>query len=566
MNGFTEFVKALGVGRIAALAATLAAMMGFFLFLILRLSASPMAPLYGHLESTDAGTIINRLESLKIPYELKGDGTLILVPEDRVLRLRMSLAEEGLPSRSSAGYELFDKQDAFGSTSFVQNINHLRALEGELARTIQSIDSIEAARVHLVLPKRELFAKDPAQASASIAVKARATLSPGQVKAIQNLVASAVEGLQTDHVAIIDEHGRLLAGAANGDPQQQASAALEDRTAAFEQRLKTQVEDIVSSVVGPNRARVEVATELDFNRVTESSESFDPDGQVVRSTQTVQETSNNSEGQPQNSVSIASNLPESKDAPKSESSTNKSATDRNEETVNYEISRITKTAVLEAGRVKRLSVAVLVDGNRETGAKGEKTYAARSQEELDKIGTLVQSAIGYDQKRGDQVSVVNLPFAAGETIQDVPEKEPLLSLTKSDYMRIGEAIALIAVTLLMALFVFRPMIHRLTGVARGQGGAAPGTPALPGMTQQQIAGPTGSMPALAMASPSSSGSTNEHALPARIPMPMLPQSMIDIAQVEGQVKESSVRKVGEIIGNHPDEAMSILRNWMYQGE
>ena len=533
--------------------------MGFFVFLILRLSTPPMAPLYGHVESSDAGAIVSKLETLKIPYELRGDGSIIMVPEDRVLRLRMSLAEEGLPSRTSAGYELFDKQDAFGTTSFVQNINQLRALEGELARTIQSLDTIEGARVHLVLPKRELFAKDAAQASASIVVKARGALSPAQVRAIQNLVSSAVEGLQTDRVAIIDDHGRLLAGAASTDPQRQLSQDLQDRTSAFEQRLKTQIEEIVSSVVGPNKARVEVAAELDFNRVTENTESYDPDGQVVRSTQTVEEKSNNSEGQQQDSVSVAQNLPDAKDKPPSETSKSNSNSNRNEETVNYEISKTTKTAVLEAGRVKRVSVAVLVDGTRD-GATPDAKYTARSAEELDKIQTLVRGAIGYDEKRGDQVNVINLPFANAAEAEAAPEKEPLLGLTKSDYLRIGEAAALVIVTLLMGLFVIRPMIKGLTGVAQNQPQGGPGL--LPaGPATAQIAGPSG-MPALA------AQALSAHALPGDAPRLQIAQnnSMIDIAQVEGQVKESSVRKVGEIIGNHPDEAMAILRSWMYQGE
>src|SRR2546421_3273065 len=191
-------------------------LMGFFAFLILRVTAPQMTTLFTDLTFEDSAAIVKDLERQAIPYELKNDGAILLVPRDRVARLRMKLAEAGLPKGGGIGYEIFDKSDVLGATSFVQNINHLRALEGELARTIRAIDRVQAARVHLVLPERPLFSRDKAEPSGSIVLRVRGMLEAQQVRAIRHFVASAVNGLKPERVSIVDEAGRLLAdGTAN---------------------------------------------------------------------------------------------------------------------------------------------------------------------------------------------------------------------------------------------------------------------------------------------------------------------------------------------------------------
>lgn len=562
MNGLTNFVRTLGVARIAALAGICAALIGFFAFVFLRVSEPPMAPLFGPLAVEDAGAIVSRLEAMGVPYELKGDGGLILVPEDRVLRLRMAMAEDGLLASRGEGYELFDKQDAFGATSFMQNLNRLRALEGELVRTISAIETVSSARVHLVIPKRELFASDTTEPSASIVIRAKgAGLTGAQVKAIQNLVAAAVEGLKPQRVAIVDTQGELLSRRDSGDPQADMAGTYDERTTAFEARLRTEVEDIVSRIVGPGKARVQIAANIDFNRVTQNFETYDPDGQVVRSTQTIEESSNNNQGQPSDATSVAQNLPDQQQPQTSTTTTSTEASNRTEETVNYEISKTTKTEITEAGRIKRLSVAVLVDGNYGEDANGGEIYKPRPQEELDKIASLVRSAIGFDEKRGDQLSVVNLRFAEPKIPEIAEAKEPLFGLGKSDYMRIGETVGLLLVALLAMLFVVRPMLNRLLNPAQpALGHAPPPTPQLASHQPPQLASPAS--PAAVHAPPALAQGGTPLALPAG---GQGSNQMIDIAQIEGQVKESSVRKVGEIVGKHPDEAMAIVRNWLYQG-
>jgi len=268
--------------------AVTAALIGFFAFVIMRVTTPQMTTLFTDLSLEDSSSIIKDLERQGIAFELRNEGSIILVPKDKVTRLRMKLAEGGLPKGGGVGYEIFDKSDALGTTSFVQNINHLRALEGELARTIRGIDRIQAARVHLVLPERPLFSRETPEPSASIVVRVRGALEPQQIRAIRHLVASSVNGLKPQRVSIVDESGQLLADGATSDVDQ---AAGDERRAAFEKRMRKQVEDIVSSVVGQGRARVQLSADFDYNKITQTSDKFDPEGRVLRSSQTREESS-----------------------------------------------------------------------------------------------------------------------------------------------------------------------------------------------------------------------------------------------------------------------------------
>ena len=269
------------------MAAVTAALVGVFAFIILRVTAPQMSPVFTDLTPEDSAAVVKDLERQAIPYEIKNDGAIILVPRDRMTRIRMKLAEGGLPKGGGVGYEIFDKSDALGTTSFVQNINHLRALEGELARTIRAIDRIQAARVHLVLPERPLFAREMPEPSASIVVRVRGSLEPQQIRAIRHVVASAVNGLKPHRVSIVDEAGRLLA---DGAGKEADIAVGEERRNAFEKRMRNEVEAIVSSVVGQGRARVQLTADFDYNKVTQTSDKFDPEGRVLRSSQTREES------------------------------------------------------------------------------------------------------------------------------------------------------------------------------------------------------------------------------------------------------------------------------------
>ncbi len=576
MNGTLGFFKGLGPSRLLALGGVTIALVVFFAFIMMRVSQPSMALLYSGLPVSDSAEIVSKLEAMGVPFELRGDGTTIMVPKADALRLRMNMAEAGLPSGGSVGYEIFDEASALGTTSFVQNMNHLRALEGELARTIRALDSIQAARVHLVMPERELFSRERQEPTASIVVRARGGLGRSQARGIQFLVASAVEGLVPGNVSIIDETGAMIAGGSDGAVG--GSSSMDERQREYETRLRRQVADIVTSVVGTNRARIQVAAELDFNRITRNSETFDPEGQVVRSTQTVEESSSAVERDAagQAGVTVGNQLPDAiGQGGNGDDATSNESNARIEETVNYEISRTTTTEVVEAGSVKRLSVAVLVDGVYETAADGSQIYAERTAQELELIGRLVRSAIGFDETRGDRVEVVNLPISdtgIEPLADDVAQTGLMASL---DTMRLAELGALLVVTLLGIFLVARPLINMLTGGGTGVKqagraaitGGASGAPQLtgPGMEkmlaqaekdgQAVIKGPDGNPIALAAPTPEQQ---------AAMMLQDKTGSMIDIAQIEGQVRESSVRKVGEIVQNHPEESLSILRTWLHE--
>ncbi|MEX0841187.1 MAG: flagellar basal-body MS-ring/collar protein FliF, partial [Xanthobacteraceae bacterium] len=457
MQGFADFIKSLGAPRIAAMVAVTVALIGFFSIVILRITTPQMTPLFTDLSFDDSSLIVKDLEQQGIVYELRNDGAIVMVPKDTVARLRMKLAEDGLPKGGGVGYEIFDKSDALGATSFVQNINRLRALEGELARTIRALDRVQAARVHLVLPERPLFSREKNEPTASIVLKVRGTLEAQQVRAIRHLVATAVNGLKPERVSIVDETGQLLAdGATSNDP---GGVGADERKATFERRMREQVEAIVSSVVGPGRARVQLTADFDLNRITQTSDRFDPEGRVVRSSQIREETSATGESG-SGQVTVSNELPGGQQPPAAPA---RDQNRKSEEIVNYEISRTTKTEVIESGRVNRISVAVLVDGTYSKNDKGEAAYQPRAKEEIDRIAALVRSAIGFDQKRGDQVEVVNLRFAEAPPVA-IPEPGgwmSMLEFTKEDILRGIELLVMALLGLVVLLLVVRPLVRRM---------------------------------------------------------------------------------------------------------
>jgi flagellar M-ring protein FliF len=541
VQGLVEFVKTLGATRIAAMAAVAVALIGFFAFIILRMSAPQMSVLYSDLALDDSSAVVKELERQGVPYTARNEGSLILVPKEVVTRLRMKLAEANIPKGGGIGYEIFDKSDALGATSFVQNINHLRALEGELSRTIRAIDRIQAARVHLVLPERALFSRDKPEPSASIVLKLRGSLDGQQVRAIRHLVASAVKDLKPTRVSVVDENGRLLADGAD-DQTQGFSLSADERKVAYERRLRDQVEQIVSSVVGPGRARVQLTADFDFNRVTQTSDRFDPESRVVRSSQTREESAQSADGR-DNQVTVGNELPSAQAAQQGAGNQRQDQSKKSEEIVNYEISRTTKTEVIEGGRVNRISVAVLVDGNYTRNPQGQLVYAPREASEIDRIAALVRSAIGFDQKRGDQVEVVNLrlaetpPATAGEP-RDWLER---LALTKEDIMRGVEMMVMLLLGLVVLFFVVRPLVRRIITPENAKDIPAVDSPALvPG-------GPN-----VALVGAEQAVQISNHA-----------SAMIDIAQVQGQVHAQTVEKVGQLAEKNPHETVAIIRQWLH---
>jgi flagellar M-ring protein FliF len=540
VEGLTAFIRAIGAGRIAAMGAVTIALIGFFAFLMMRITAPVMTPLFTDLSLQDSSTIVRELERQNIPFELRHDGTTVLVPRDQLPRLRMRLAEIGVPRGGGVGYEIFDKSDTLGATSFIQNINRLRALEGELSRAIGTLASVETARVFLVLPERPLFSRDTIEPSASIVLKVRGTLDSQQVRAIRQLVASAVNGLKPARISIVDEAGRLLADGA-GDSE--VAGTGDERQAAYERRLREQIESIITSVVGPGRARVQLATEFDFNRITQTADRFDPEGRVLRSNQSRDESTASTDAR-EGQVTVGNELPGAQNAGANPAAV-RDQTKKSEEINNYEISRTTRTEVIEGARVKRISVGVLVDGIYGKNDKGEPVYEPRAQEEMDRIAALVRSAIGFDQKRGDVVEVVNLRFAEQPTpaITEPTGLSSWLQFTKDDIMRGVELVVMTLLGLIVVLFVVRPLVRRII---------APETPAL------GAAGPAPALGAAGAAVPAEEAGAEAAVGPSQA------AKMIDIAQVQGQVHAQSIQKVGELANRNPNETVSIIRQWLQE--
>ncbi|SFC37308.1 flagellar M-ring protein FliF [Bosea sp. CRIB-10] len=555
MNGLLDQFRRFGAARLAAMLAVTLALIGFFAFVMLRMSQPAMGVLFADLSSQDVSAITKDLDTRGIKYELRGDGQTILASRADVPKLRLELAGKGIPSGGGVGYEIFDKGDAFSSTSFVQNINHLRALEGELSRTIRSIGRVQAARVHLVIPERRLFERDREPPRASIALKLAGDLDNAQVRAIRHLVSSAVDGLKPERVSIVDERGRLLADGAQGE-QGMIGVALDERQGAIERRIKAQVDDIVASIVGPGRARVQVSALLDSNRIESRSETFDPESKVIRSSQNRTETSASSEQR--EGVTVGNELPGAQQNQGQQQGQQRDTSSKNDELVNYEISRTTRTEVQEGGRVRKLSVAVLVDGVYSRQGT-ETTYQPRSQEELERIGQLVRTAIGFDRQRGDQVEVVNLRFAeAPQAPTDLTEQtlmQQLTSFTKEDIVRFAEMGVIALLVLIVLMVVVRPLLKQVLAPDR----EIRGIPSFMRNGAVIVDQGTGDPSTFSSGAGASAGGE-----PGQIDVDAPSERMLAIAQIKGQLKAQSVEKIGAMVAQNPADSVAVLRGWIHE--
>ncbi|WP_417317159.1 flagellar basal-body MS-ring/collar protein FliF [Emcibacter sp.] len=575
MNSLSVFFRTLGPARLAAMGTVAAIIIGFFIYLTMRLSTPTMGLLYSGLDLGDANNIVQQLESQAVPYQIAGDGGTILVPEDQVHRLRMMVAGQGLNSGGSVGYDIFDRQDSLGTTSFVQNINHLRALEGELARTIQTLEKVSSARVHLVMPERRLFSNESREATASIFVKTgNDRLSRAQVISIQNLVAAAVPDLSPERISIVDQKGSLLARGNSDDATSVLASSLEEKKLSTESRLRRQIEELLEKTVGIGKVRAEVTAELDLNRITSNSEIYDPDGQVVLSSQTRESTNTEQENADEAQVSVANNLPDQEVTDTGEPTVKNQASGSTlEETVNYKISKTIRTQIHEAGTIKRISVAVLVDGTYAAQGEGEPTiYQPRDADELAQLENLVKSAIGYDEERGDIVSIVNMQFAEVDYGDSLPE-EGMFSFGKGDILWLIELGVLLVGFLAVTFFGLRPLIKYIT--ADGDGVLRY---ALAGGEHIQL--PPGQHPEqAALAPPQPEGKVIHTDEGGTVVVPVDEsgkklsarevakqqglEAGIDIASVEGKIEATAIRKVGELVEKYPEESAAVIRNWLY---
>ncbi len=543
MQPLIQGLRALGPIRLAAMGVVGAAVLGLLALLAVNSARQPMALLYGDLDLSDAAQAADQLAKQHIAFQLASGGTAIMVPADMVPQARLALAKAGLPAGGSVGYELFDRgAGGLTSTEFEQQIAETRALEGELARSIRAINGVRATRVHLVLPRREPFAREQQDARASVllTMAGASRLDREGVQAILNLVAAAVPGLKPRDISIVDLRGELLARA--GTPVDAiAGTAMsgEELRRATELRLARAVEEMLERSVGVGHVRAEAAVVMNYDKVRETQEKFDPDGQVPRSEQSVTNATKSTE--PGQTVSVQNNLPNAEQA----SSSNSNEENRQETTTNYEISKTVRTLISEQPKIGRISLAVMVDAAK-----------AHSDADLARIGELVKTAIGYDSKRGDVVQIVAMPFAAG----DLPVEPATPSLLgfhfeKPDVMRLLQLALFGLIGIVALLTVLRPMVTRLTAIGGtvGTGGLLGGPPliggALPVATAGALAGPA----AARLDAPGQEAAAL-----------LADESMVSLTQVEGQMRASSIRRIADLVERHPEETMTIVRGWIGQ--
>jgi flagellar M-ring protein FliF len=539
---------AVGAGVIAA-----------FVAIIFAFSKPQMSVLFAGLSDADAGAVVTELETMDVPVKLSADGKTIYAPSGRVPRLRMLMAEKGMPAGGTVGYELFDEKGSLGLTSFMQDMTRLRAMEGELSRTIQTLESVESARVHLVMARRDPFSREKAEPTASVVVRMRGarSLDADQAASIKHLVASAVPSLNPQKVSVLD--ARMGAVFAEENGPMAGAASVNGLQTDIENRLAMAAESVLTPLLGPGRVRVRVAADLRTEREIRREERFDPKQTALRSRQIIDETETSRENATDAPVTVEQNLPEAEVGNEGEASATNAA-ERSESVVNYEISSVRSEQVIEPGDVERLSVSVVVDNKRVVGEDGEVSFVPRSEEELGKLAALVRSAVGFNEARGDVITVENLPFV--DLDETMPRFAPssITEVVYRNFDSITQAVALLLIGVALIFGVARPVISRVMPQTTYN---AQGEPVAMGeLSLDDLNFAEGEEGMEGVAALSGGG---QAALPKRSVDQELDQ-MLEIRDVDGKVRASSVRKLGRIAEQYPEEVVAILRTWIYEQE
>lgn len=409
--------------------------------------------LFSDLKPADAQTIVEKLKTANVQYKLTNNGTAVSVPSDRVAELRLQMASSGVLTGGHVGFDIFDRA-SFGATEFTQQVNYQRAIEGEMAKTVEAMDEVESARVHVTQPHESIYADKAARAKASVMVRMHQgrVLSRERTESIVSLVASAVEGLDPSDVAVMDTQGRLLSNSAHGTGGGAGDAGTFsshlEASRKFEAETAARIMSLLEPISGVGHVRADVAANLDFSQTESTQEKYDPKSQVIRSQQTQQESRNNNSNGVANVAGVRANDPTLKPAPVTTATPNASGDQRAAMTTTYEIDKTVTRTVGGGGRVSRLSVSVVVDYKNAAGV-----MVTRTPEELKKMQEVVAAAVGIDEKRGDQIVVQAIPF-----------DQPTVEVRNPSWMeKNGELVraaikygALAIATLLLLIFVVRP--------------------------------------------------------------------------------------------------------------
>jgi flagellar M-ring protein FliF len=426
--------------KISLVAAALVVLAGIFL-IVYWSNQIEYRVLFPNLSHEDAGSIIEKLQEKKVPYRLSSDGSAVSVPAQKVTELRLEMATFGLPQGGGAGFEIFD-QKSLGSTEFEQQINYIRALQGELARTINSLDEIEQSRVHLALPKDSLFVEQQKKATASVTIKLKPgkSLRPLQVEGIAHLVASSVEGMNAGDVIIVDSKGAILSNLPADSKITKMTATQLDYQRNTEKEITARIQSLLENVVGKGKAAVRVSADMDFKITEQTEEKYDPDSPVVRSVKRVTDK-----------TALPLNEQTDEDATEHEKS---------DETINYEINRVVRKTVLPVGTISKLSIAVLIDGVYAQNNKGQEVYQPRAKRDMDSLRDLVQKSSGINLARGDQVVVAEMPFSKPDLSAEMVPKSTWREKYLVFYPLIKYLLAFMGVIVIILFFV-RPLLKEM---------------------------------------------------------------------------------------------------------
>jgi flagellar M-ring protein FliF len=511
--------KLLYLGSVAVFIVSLA-------YLVYLANRTEFVPLYSGLSESDMGAVVEALKKNKVPHRL-ADVTSVSVPKELLYDVRLRLASEGIPKGAGNGFEIFDQQK-LGSTEFVQRINYQRALQGELARTINKMNEVMESRVHLALPDESLFVEDQKAPSAAVVLKLQpgAQLTARQTQGIVHLVASAVKGLGEDHITILSTDGQVIYKANPSEGSLQFSGTQLEFKNHVEDNLRQKIQTMLEKVLGSSRVITRVTADLDFNQTQVEQDTYDPDAAVVRSQQRSIENNEGSEagarGNPDAPVNLESRLNDA--APKDQ----QKRFSRQRETVNYEINKVSRKTIHAPGTIRKLSVAVIVDGPYEMKADkngaNKLTFVGRSPEDLKSLEEITKKAVGYDEGRGDQITVSNVPFATDVDASGEPRAANRWMELFKEHQKILFNMLL---TVLVFLFVVRPLMKRLQ--------ALPGQPPqLPG-SEPPVALPASATVAL---------EAPEHS----------PDSLYALRE-----------RAMALVEKDPEKARTILRSWLHGG-
>ena len=492
-----------------------------------------MGYLYTDLDPAAAQSITEKLKADNVPFQISADGTGVMAPQERLAELRMSLAGEQMGGK--IGYEVLDQEEPFGVSSSRAKMNETRAIEGELSRSIESLQTVSKARVHIVMPERAMFSNESRKATAAVTVKTTGRLPRETVASIRHLVAAAVPELSPDAISIVDQSGALLARAGEGDLA--GGGDLDEQQAATEARLRSQIEQLVAPIVGEGKVRAEVSAQLERDQTREEAEVYDPDKQVIAHQVTVEagDQSRESDGGPEG-ASVGAQLPEAQQTAGGNQNSRQAARNENSEDTTYQNSKTRTVTVRNPGKVKRLTVAVMVDG----GAKG------LAQPQVQRLQRLVENAVGFDAERGDSVVVENMPFQAAEIA--APEEKGLpFGMTWDGLFGFLKYLVL-AIVGLLALRMLRP---------RGSG---------PVQQATGLALPADAQELQALSARAAEGDPEAMQQLEQIRQDGSDLSLLDqeiaLAQVDGRIKLSVLKRIGDAVTGSPAESAAVVRQWM----